>query len=144
MTCAAVMKRAELQVVRVDYPLPNTGLKYKDSDPKGDKWWERQHGKSSPPDKVVILGAQPTKAAPPPDEKAGSSSGSLSKGSGKAPVQPVKPAPKVKPPPNLSLARCILPCQQASAPHHWTVCHVHALPRYLPSCHGEKALQQST
>lgn len=102
MTCAVVMKRAELQVVRVDYPLPNTGLKYKGSDTKGDKWWERQHGKSSPPDKVLTLGAQPAKAAPSPDEKAGSGGGCLSKSSGKALVPSVKPAPKVRTPPKSS------------------------------------------
>jgi hypothetical protein len=79
----------------VDYPLPNTGLKYKDSDPKGDELWERQHGKSSNPEEVVTQGEQPAKAASPPDGKAGSGSGCLSKGSAKAPVQSAKSAPKV-------------------------------------------------
>ena len=55
-----------LQVIRVDYPLPNTGLRYSKGEPgKGEKWWSRQTStQGTTPEKCATLGAQLGKPAP--------------------------------------------------------------------------------
>lgn len=55
-----------VQVVRVDYPLPNTGLQYSKREAGfGEKWWTRQYGtQSTTPEKGSTPGRQLDKAAP--------------------------------------------------------------------------------
>ena len=56
----------------MDYPLPNTGLRYSKQEPgKGDRWWSKQSGaqstspeKASEREKPSAPGAQQGKAAP--------------------------------------------------------------------------------
>ena len=45
-----------LQVLRVDYPLPNTGLMYKQTGvTRGEKWWNRPKNVLVSPKKAVTL-----------------------------------------------------------------------------------------
>ena len=65
-----------LQVLRVDYPLPNTGLMYKGTGvTRGEKWWNRPGSAVASPKQAVTL--QQSHAVPP-----------ASKGSPPAQVRP--------------------------------------------------------
>ena len=55
-----------LQVLRVDYPLPNTGLKYSDKGVvRGKKWWNRAGSAGTSPKKAAAL-QQSSSVAPAP------------------------------------------------------------------------------
>lgn len=60
--------RSFMQVLRVDYPLPNTGLAYKEKGVvRGEKWWNRPGSAGASPKAVAPL--QRPAATPPAQKK---------------------------------------------------------------------------